>query len=61
MHLPKDAAQRDANVSFYRIELIAAAADRARENGHDSIANTLDAHRAALLATLNYIGQEVKL
>lgn len=61
MHLPNDAAQRDANVSFYRIELTAAAADRARENGNDRIANTLDAHRAALLATLNYIGQEVKL
>jgi len=59
VHLPKDAAQRDANVLFYRLELTAAAADRARDNGDEELAATLSAHRAALLATLNRIGQEV--
>ena len=60
VHLPKDAAQRDANVLFYRLELTAAAADRARDNGDEELADTLFAHRAALLASLDHAGREVR-
>jgi len=60
VHLPKDAAQRDANVLFYRLELTAAAADRARDNGDEELADTLSAHRAALLASLDHAGREVR-
>lgn len=58
VHLPQDAAKRDANRRFYRIELTAAAADNARDNGYDGIANLLDARYAALLPVPIRVGQE---
>lgn len=59
VHLPHDAARREANVFFYLLELTAAAADRARDNGDEELADTLSTHRAALLGARNHAGQEV--
>jgi len=56
--LTADKAHRDTTVLFRRIEYTTAASDYARGNGNDTLADTLEVHRATLFAALNNAGQE---